>query len=232
MDMMFGSEIPIFHPLMSVVIFLNTGNRFTPKSEGFASGRLLVDFSYSSKVGYNITNVVKGVDVQFSPKESGWMDLGIWFNLLGPTSGGGLLMEPNEGMMSGLVGSLFHENPRWSNYSDLTRPHPKLWFRKGNPVFQGNLGWWNIIVSPDPRWLAGFLNHQQDFWSRMLEEQRDLMMIFYCGHSKISFRIRFWFWFLELLPYCWEGKLPKTKALKIDMDVEPKIVGFPPNHPF
>ena len=34
----------------------------------------------------------------------------------------------------------------WSNYSDLTRPHPRWWFSKGNPrLFQGNLGWWNII---------------------------------------------------------------------------------------
>jgi len=22
----------------------------------------------------------------------------------------------------------------WSNYSDLTRPHPKWWFSKGNPL--------------------------------------------------------------------------------------------------
>ena len=34
----------------------------------------------------------------------------------------------------------------WSNYSDLTRPHPK--WRK-IPLFQGNLGWWNIIIWPD-----------------------------------------------------------------------------------
>ena len=33
----------------------------------------------------------------------------------------------------------------WSNYSDLTRLHPKWWFSKGIPLFQGNLGWWNII---------------------------------------------------------------------------------------
>ena len=33
----------------------------------------------------------------------------------------------------------------WSNYSDLTRPHPKWWFSKINSLFQGNLGWWNII---------------------------------------------------------------------------------------
>ena len=44
------------------------------------------------------------------------------------------------------------DDPSWSNYSDLTRPHPKWWlFSKGNPLFQGNLGWWNIIIWPDPR---------------------------------------------------------------------------------
>ena len=25
----------------------------------------------------------------------------------------------------------------WSNYSDLTRPHPKWWFGKGNPLISG-----------------------------------------------------------------------------------------------
>ena len=25
----------------------------------------------------------------------------------------------------------------WSNYSDLTRPHPKCWFSKGNPLISG-----------------------------------------------------------------------------------------------
>ena len=37
----------------------------------------------------------------------------------------------------------------WSNYRDLTRPQPKWWFSNGNPseipLFQGNLGWWNIM---------------------------------------------------------------------------------------
>ena len=33
---------------------------------------------------------------------------------------------------------------------DRTRPKtPKWWFSEGNPLFQGNLGWWNIIVWPD-----------------------------------------------------------------------------------
>ena len=33
-----------------------------------------------------------------------------------------------------------------SLYSDLTRPHPKWWFTKGNLLFQGNLPWWNITI--------------------------------------------------------------------------------------
>ena len=29
---------------------------------------------------------------------------------------------------------------RWSNYSDFTRPHPKWWLSKGNPVISGKSG--------------------------------------------------------------------------------------------
>ena len=25
----------------------------------------------------------------------------------------------------------------WSNYNDLTRPHPEWWFSKGNPLISG-----------------------------------------------------------------------------------------------
>ena len=28
-------------------------------------------------------------------------------------------------------------NTLWSNYSDLTRPHPKWWFSKGNTLISG-----------------------------------------------------------------------------------------------
>jgi len=35
----------------------------------------------------------------------------------------------------------------WSNYSDLTRPHPKWWLRKGNPLISGKPRCrWNIII--------------------------------------------------------------------------------------
>ena len=40
-------------------------------------------------------------------------------------------------------------NNIYPNYSDLTRPHPKWQCSRGTPqqlaLFQGNLGWWNII---------------------------------------------------------------------------------------
>ena len=29
----------------------------------------------------------------------------------------------------------------WSNYSDLTRPHPKWWFSKGSPLISGKSRW-------------------------------------------------------------------------------------------
>ena len=42
-------------------------------------------------------------------------------------------------------------HPIWSNYSDLTWPHTKWWWKvREIPLFQGNLGWWNIIIWPDP----------------------------------------------------------------------------------
>ena len=38
----------------------------------------------------------------------------------------------------------------WSNYSDLTRPKsPNCGLVREFPLFQGNLGWWNIIIWPD-----------------------------------------------------------------------------------
>lgn len=43
---------------------------------------------------------------------------------------------------------------------DLTRPHPKWWWSKGNPLFQANLGWLKNIVWPDwmmSGWFAFFL---------------------------------------------------------------------------
>ena len=37
-----------------------------------------------------------------------------------------------------LLGTKLHEDVLiWSNYSDLTRPHPKWWFSKGIPLISG-----------------------------------------------------------------------------------------------
>ncbi len=33
----------------------------------------------------------------------------------------------------------------WWNYSDFTRPMEGKW----DPLFQGNLGWWNILIWPE-----------------------------------------------------------------------------------
>ena len=38
----------------------------------------------------------------------------------------------------------------WSNYSDLTRPHLKWWWKvREISLFPENLAWWNIIIWPD-----------------------------------------------------------------------------------
>ena len=39
----------------------------------------------------------------------------------------------------------------WSNYSDLTRPHPKWWLSKGNPLLSRKIEFnLNYDVNPDP----------------------------------------------------------------------------------
>ena len=46
----------------------------------------------------------------------------------------------------------FPYNPIWSNYSDLTRPHPKWWFSKGNPLISGKsrlVKYYNLTRSYD-----------------------------------------------------------------------------------
>ena len=45
----------------------------------------------------------------------------------------------------------------WSNYSDLTRPHPKWWFSKGNPLISGKprLVKYNTLASNSPRLIGG-----------------------------------------------------------------------------
>ena len=58
----------------------------------------------------------------------------------------------------------------WSNYSDLTRPHPKWWFSKGNPLISGksrlvkyynlarNIGFQIFSCRMDPKWDIGIVS--------------------------------------------------------------------------
>ena len=46
--------------------------------------------------------------------------------------------KPNLRLMSCLGRGIMKWDPLfWSNYSDLTRPHPKWWFSKGNHLISG-----------------------------------------------------------------------------------------------
>ena len=52
-------------------------------------------------------------------------------------------------VVSSWLGCGLRNSSKRSNYSDLTRPHPKRLLRNGNLLFQENLGFWNIIIWPD-----------------------------------------------------------------------------------
>ena len=59
----------------------------------------------------------------------------------------------------------------WSNYSDLTRPHPKWWFSKGNPLISGKsrlVKYYNLarIYRAIP------LNSQFE-WSKLIQSKFD-----------------------------------------------------------
>ena len=50
----------------------------------------------------------------------------------------------------------------WSNYSDLTRPHPKWWFSKGNPLISGKsrlVKYYNLARIVIHRFLGGGFKH-------------------------------------------------------------------------
>ena len=52
----------------------------------------------------------------------------------------------------GLHKVLLGDHSTWSNYSDLTRPHPKWWLSKGNPLISGKSGlvkYYNLARSFD-----------------------------------------------------------------------------------
>ena len=64
------------------------------------------------------------------------------------------------------------EDSFWSNYSVLTRPHPKWWFSKGNPLISGNsrlVKYWN---------LARFLDVSQ-FWRKKIADVTSSTVVLY-----------------------------------------------------
>ena len=53
-----------------------------------------------------------------------------------------LCMMPRDSVICNLesyykINCYLEDHPIWPNYSDLTRPHPKWWFSKGNPLISG-----------------------------------------------------------------------------------------------
>ncbi len=99
----------------------------------------------------------------------------------------------------------------WSNYSDLTRVFtPNGGLVREFPLFQGNLGWWNIIIWPE--WMS--LTN-----SPLLEQLRFIV-------SKT------WDWWSPTsVLSCFFLDASLFMVLNRNYWVFPKI-GVPPNHPF
>ena len=47
-------------------------------------------------------------------------------------------------------------SPIWSNYSDLTRPHPKWWHSKGNPLISGKTRLVKYYNLASPMFVEGY----------------------------------------------------------------------------
>ena len=90
----------------------------------------------------------------------------------------------------------------WSNYGDLTRPHPKSngGLVREIPLFQGDLGWWNIIIWPDTwgiRYISLFnttspYNHDLDrvFLFQFLFFPHESVVSCFTNHEKVTFKHR------------------------------------------
>ena len=79
------------------------------------------------------------------------------------------LSRQRRGIAGGKGTTLFASNQGdrsfWSTYSDLTRPHPKWCVSKGNLLFQGNLGWWIIMIWPDESLYSRFFDCDVSWFS-------------------------------------------------------------------
>ena len=52
----------------------------------------------------------------------------------------------------------------WSNYSDLTRPHPKWWFSKGNPLISGKSRLVKYYNLTRYLYIFGFFSHMRQLY--------------------------------------------------------------------
>ena len=63
----------------------------------------------------------------------GYLASQIWFDIIKETCWQRVQYRAHRDSLLGGA----HNIISWSNYSDLTRPHPKWWFSKGNPLISG-----------------------------------------------------------------------------------------------
>ena len=97
-----------------------------------------------------------------------------------------------------ILGAFFLFNQPGQNYNDLTRPGPpKCSLVRGIPLFQKNLGWWNIIVWPDACFFESInylLSQWLTFWtfgdSIFSRENKPFKLFFRVRNGKV--KLEFW----------------------------------------
>ena len=116
----------------------------------------------------------------------------------------------------------------WSNYSDLTRPHPKWWLVSKIPFFQGNLGWWTIPFG-QIYWAlhnfslgvvvgASFVG--SPFWEGKMRSLTQEMRIFFQGNSRWNMRFTQILLMEEIRLTTWDVK----KHVNNGINYQPQLV--------
>ena len=84
----------------------------------------------------------------------------------------------------------------WSNYSDLTRPHPKWWFSKGNPLISGKsrlVKYYNLTrycsLSP---YLQGFIHVR--WFSRQISSVTPVHLLRFEAWGFLALAPAIWMW--------------------------------------
>ncbi len=83
----------------------------------------------------------------------------------------------------------------WSNYSDLTRPHPKWWFSKGIPLISGKsrlVKYYNLaryIVTRISFWEWGDHPQYKDFWPWHFSSPRNCLCQGSCLRAMVHCRV-------------------------------------------